>query len=134
MALYKEHGVNPLGGCLPMFVQMPVLFALFVVFRSTIAFRGQGFLGYVPDLSAPDPFYILPIFMGVTMLAQSRLTPVEDPKQRMISTMMPIVFTALFLNMPSGLVLYWTVSNLVSIAQQVLVNRGTLLKATAGKA
>lgn len=123
MAMYRENGVNPLGGCLPMLAQMPVLYALFIVFRSTIAFRGQGFLGYLPDLAAPDPLYILPAFMGLTMLLQQMLNKVEDPKQRTIGLVMPVVFTFVFLKMPSGLVLYWTTSNIISMIQQALVNR-----------
>ncbi|MAE70603.1 MAG: hypothetical protein CME06_09060 [Gemmatimonadetes bacterium] len=125
MKLYREHGVNPLGGCLPMIVQMPVLYALFIVFRSTIAFRGEPFLGYIPDLSAPDPYWILPLLMGVSMLIQQKVMAqmMTDPRQKMMGYMMPVIFTALFLNMPSGLVLYWTVSNLASILQQILINR-----------
>ena len=123
MGLYRDHGVNPLGGCLPMIVQMPVLYAMFIVFRSTIAFRGQGFLGYLPDLAAPDPFYILPAVMGLTMLLQQLLNKVEDPKQRMMGILMPVIFTFVFLKMPSGLVLYWTISNIISMIQQALVNK-----------
>ena len=132
MKLYREHGVNPLGGCLPMIVQMPVLYALFIVFRSTIAFRGEPFLGYIPDLSAPDPYWILPLVMGVSMLLQQKVMAqmVTDPRQKMLGYMMPVIFTALFLNMPSGLVLYWTVSNVASIIQQILINRRSVEGAT----
>lgn len=132
MKVYKEHGVNPLGGCLPMLVQMPVLYAMFIVFRTTIAFRGQSFLGYIPDLSAPDPYWIMPLLMGVTMLAQARLNPVTDANQRMMAYGMPVMFTFFFLNMPSGLVLYWTVSNVVTMGQQYLVNRTFARRATVG--
>ena len=132
MKLYREHGVNPLGGCLPMIVQMPVLYALFIVFRSTIAFRGEPFLGYIPDLSAPDPYWILPLLMGASMLIQQKVMAqmMTDPRQKMMGYMMPVIFTALFLNMPSGLVLYWTVSNVASILQQVLINRRSVEGAT----
>jgi YidC/Oxa1 family membrane protein insertase len=125
MKVYREEGVNPLGGCLPMVLQMPVLYALFIVFRSTIAFRGEPFLGYIADLSAPDPYWILPILMGVTMLAQQKASGqlVSDPRQKMMGYAMPVVFTFIFLSMPSGLVLYWTVSNVVSVLQQVSIGK-----------
>lgn len=124
MKLYKERGVNPLGGCLPMLLQMPVLYALFIVFRSTIAFRGEPFLYYILDLSAPDPYWILPLLMGATMLLQQKVMGQmnADPRQKMMMYMMPVVFTFIFLNMPSGLVLYWTVSNMASVAQQAWTN------------
>lgn len=133
MRLYKEEGVNPMGGCLPMLLQMPLLFALFMVFRTTIELRGQGFFWWIKDLSVPDtiftfpgnfslPLYgnsinILPILMGITMFIQQKMT-VTDPKQKMMVYFMPIFFTLLFNNFPSGLNLYYALFNLLSIAQQ----------------
>ncbi len=136
LRLYQEHGVNPLGGCLPMLLQMPLLYALFVVFRSTIEFRQAPFFGWIQDLSAPDtiftlpftiPFYgngvnILPIFMGVTMFIQQKMST-TDPKQKMLIYLMPVMFTLLFNNLPSGLNLYYALFNLFSIAQQSWVSK-----------
>lgn len=133
MKLYKEEGVNPMGGCLPMLLQMPLLFALFIVFRTTIELRGQGFFWWITDLSAPDtiftfpgnfaiPMYgntvnILPIVMGVTMYIQQKMT-VTDPKQKMMIYFMPIFFTLLFNSFPSGLNMYYALFNILSIIQQ----------------
>jgi YidC/Oxa1 family membrane protein insertase len=133
MKLYKEEGVNPMGGCLPMLLQMPLLFALFIVFRTTIELRGQGFFWWIKDLSAPDTIYtfpgsfaipmygntvnILPIIMGVTMYIQQKMT-VTDPKQKMMIYFMPIFFTLLFNSFPSGLNMYYALFNILSIVQQ----------------
>jgi YidC/Oxa1 family membrane protein insertase len=133
MKLYKEEGVNPMGGCLPMLLQMPLLFALFIVFRTTIELRGQGFFWWIKDLSAPDtiftfpgnfaiPMYgntvnVLPIIMGVTMYIQQKMT-VTDPKQKMMIYFMPIFFTLLFNSFPSGLNMYYALFNILSIIQQ----------------
>jgi YidC/Oxa1 family membrane protein insertase len=131
MKLYKEHGVNPMGGCLPMLLQMPLLYALFIVFRSTIELRQAPFFGWIKDLSAPDaiftlpfsiPLYgnlvcVLPIVMGATMLIQQAMT-VTDPKQKMMVYMMPIIMTLAFNTFPSGLNLYYTLFNVLSILQQ----------------
>jgi YidC/Oxa1 family membrane protein insertase len=124
MATYKTHGVNPLGGCLPMLIPMPVLFALFFVFVNTIEFRGVSFL-WLPDLSRPDPFYIIPIVMGASMFAlswigQRGLPP--NPQTKMMMYIMPGVFTFMFLNFSSGLNLYYAVSNLASLPQQWLIS------------
>lgn len=130
MKLYKEAGVNPMGGCLPILLQMPLLWALFIVFRSTIELRQQGFL-WIADLSGPDtianlpfsiPIYgnsfnILPLMMGLTMLLQQKLS-VTDPKQKAMVYIMPIFMTLLFNNFPSGLNLYYTLFNILSIFQQ----------------
>ena len=146
MALYKEAGVNPLGGCLPLVFQMPVFIALFSVLRNTIELRGAPFVLWINDLSSPDVlfdfgvklpflgsgFHVLPLLMGVAMFVQSKTgggSPTGGPaagaagQQKMMQTMMPIVFTVMFYNMPSGLVLYWFVNNIFSIAQQYLVHR-----------
>jgi len=122
MRLYKEHKVNPLGGCLPMLLQMPVLWALFYVFRMTIEFRGSGFIWWIEDLSAPDSPPVLPIVMGLSMFLQQKLSPQSaDPKMAPMMYIMPVVLTFVFIGFPSGLVLYWTASNILAIAQQLLV-------------
>ncbi len=125
MAVYKEHGVNPLGGCLPMLLPMPVLFALFFVFANTIEFRGVPFL-WLPDLSRPDPIYIIPLLMGASMFAltwigQRGLPP--NPQTKMMMYVMPGMFTFLFLNFSSGLNLYYAVSNIASLPQQWLISK-----------
>ncbi len=129
MKLYKDHGINPLGGCLPMLLQMPVLFALFIVFRSTIQLRGQPFILWINDLSAPDalhlgvnlPFigdniHVLPILMGLTMIWQSKMS-VTDPKQKMMVYFMPIFLVFIFYSLPSGLNLYYAIFNVLSMVQ-----------------
>ncbi len=116
MALYKEKKVNPLGGCLPNLIPMPILFALFFVFQATIEFRGQPFL-WLGDLSQPDPLYILPVFMGATIYASSKMTT-TDPKMAAMTYVMPIVLTFVFLNLAAGLVLYYALSNLLTFVQQ----------------
>ncbi|MDO9079815.1 MAG: membrane protein insertase YidC, partial [Desulfuromonadales bacterium] len=124
MTLYKEHRVNPLGGCLPMLVQIPVFFALYQVLMNMIELRHAPFIFWLTDLSVKDPYYITPLVMGATMFIQQKLTPSQlDPIQQKIFLAMPIVFTFLFLNFPSGLVVYWLVNNVLTIAQQLSVNR-----------
>ena len=125
MKLYKEHKVNPLGGCLPMLVPFPILLALFFVFANTIEFRGVPFL-WLPDLSLRDPYYIIPVVMGASMWALSKLGQIgmpPNPQAKMMTTVMPIMMTVLFLNFASGLNLYYAVSNLVSLPQQFHINR-----------
>lgn len=116
MSLYRENKVNPLGGCLPNLIPLPILFALFFVFQGTIEFRGQPFL-WLPDLSLPDPIYILPVFMGATIWASSKMTQ-TDPKMAAMTWLMPIVLTFVFFNLASGLVLYYAFSNLLTFFQQ----------------
>jgi len=124
MELYKREKVNPLGGCLPILVQIPVFIALYWVLLGTVEMRQAPWLGWVGDLSVKDPYFILPLVMGATMLLQTSLNPAPpDPIQAKIMWIMPIVFTGMFLFFPAGLVLYWTVNNLLSIAQQWQVNR-----------
>ena len=124
MELYKKEKVNPLGGCLPILVQIPVFIALYWVLLGTVEMRGAPWLGWITDLSVKDPYFILPLVMGVTMFISNRLNPQPpDPMQAKVMMLMPIVFTGMFLFFPSGLVLYWTVNNLLSIAQQWQVNR-----------
>jgi YidC/Oxa1 family membrane protein insertase len=122
--LYKKNKVNPVGGCLPMLIQLPVFFALYKVLLVAIELRGAPFMFWITDLSAKDPYYILPIVMGLTMLLQQKMTPSGmDPRQAKMMLMMPVVFTFLFLNFASGLVLYWLVNNILGITQQFFVNK-----------
>ncbi|GBD99899.1 membrane protein insertase YidC [bacterium BMS3Abin07] len=124
MAMYKKYKVNPMGGCLPMLVQIPVFFALYKVLLVAIEMRDAPWILWIQDLSAKDPIYVLPIIMGATMFLQQKMTPTSaDPKQAKIMMFMPIIFTFMFLNFPSGLVLYWLMSNLLSIIQQFFVNK-----------
>jgi YidC/Oxa1 family membrane protein insertase len=135
MKLYRETGVNPLGGCLPLVLQFPVFIGLYYALQSSIDLRQAPFFGWIDDLSRPEslftlpgfnlPVRILPLIMGATMVLQQRMTPTTmDPQQaRMMMTIMPIMFTVLFYQFPSGLVLYWMVSNLLAIAHQAWVNR-----------
>jgi len=124
MALYKTNSVNPLGGCLPMLVQIPVFFALYQVLLNSIALRHAPFAFWLMDLSAKDPYYITPLLMGASMFVQQKMTPTTaDPMQAKIFMMMPIVFTFMFLNFPSGLVIYWLVNNLLTILQQYFIHR-----------
>lgn len=123
--LYKQHGVNPVGGCLPMLLPMPVLFALFFVFANTIEFRGVPFL-WLPDLSRADPLYIIPLVMGASMFALSKIGQIgipPNPQAKMMLYIMPVMFTVLFLNFSSGLNLYYAVSNIASLPQQWLIAR-----------
>ena len=123
MALYKQYKVNPMAGCLPMVIQIPVFFALYRVLYNAIELRGASFL-YIPDLSLKDPFYIAPLLMGATMILQQRMTPTSaDPKQARMMMFMPIIFTAMFLNFSSGLVLYFLFSNIFAIGEQTLVRK-----------
>ncbi len=135
MKMYKEQGVNPMGGCLPMLLQMPLLYALFVTFRNTVALRGESFIFWIKDLANPDtiavlpfniPMYgnqlnILPLLMGATMLVQQKMS-MKDPKQKMMVYFMPVFFTLLFNSFPSGLNLYYMLFNLFSIIQQKFIS------------
>ena len=127
MKLYSEHKINPMGGCLPMVLQIPILFALYRMFYSAIELRHTSFHlvgSWLPDLSAKDPYYITPILMGLSQFVMQKMTPTPgDPTQQKIMLIMPIFFTVLFLNFPSGLVIYWLVSNILSIIQQAYINR-----------
>ena len=128
MRLYKEHNVNPLGGCLPMLIPMPVLFALFFVFANTIEFRGAPFL-WLPDLSRADPYFIIPVVMGLSMFVLSKVGQIGVPPNPQTKTMlyfMPVFMTLLLLRFASGLNLYYAVSNIFSIPQQYLIARRRL--------
>jgi YidC/Oxa1 family membrane protein insertase len=142
MALYKQEGVNPMGGCLPLLVQLPILWALYTVFANAIELRHAPFFLWVNDLSVPDtlitlslggfalPLRPLALLMGASMFLQQKMAPqVGDPAQRKIFMMMPIIFTFMFYSFPSGLVLYWFVNNVLTIGQQVLTER--LMQRTA---
>lgn len=135
MKFYKEHGINPLGGCLPMLLQMPLLVALFIVFRSTIQLRGQPFVLWIDDLSRPDDLFIgvslpllgdtihvLPILMGLTMIWQSKMT-ITDPKQKIMAYFMPIFLVFIFYSFPSGLNLYYSLFNLFSMVQTRMIKK-----------
>nr|WP_113865668.1 membrane protein insertase YidC [Brenneria salicis]NMN93412.1 protein translocase subunit yidC [Brenneria salicis ATCC 15712 = DSM 30166]RBP64383.1 protein translocase subunit yidC [Brenneria salicis ATCC 15712 = DSM 30166]RLM31401.1 membrane protein insertase YidC [Brenneria salicis ATCC 15712 = DSM 30166] len=126
MALYKSEKVNPLGGCFPLLIQMPIFLALYYMLMGSVELRHAPFALWIHDLSAQDPYYILPLLMGVTMFFIQKMSPttVTDPMQQKIMTYMPVIFTVFFLWFPSGLVLYYIVSNLVTILQQQLIYRG----------
>ena len=141
MALYKTEGVNPAGGCLPMLLQIPVFFAFYNLLSSAFELRLAPWLGWIQDLSAMDPYYILPVAMGVAMLAQQKLMPaMGDPMQRRMMMFMPFFITFVCLKLPSGLALYWTTSNVLGIVQQAFYSRiredppGGEAAAKAGKA
>ncbi|HZJ33294.1 MAG TPA: membrane protein insertase YidC [Vicinamibacterales bacterium] len=124
MNLYRERGVNPASGCVPMLLTMPVLLAFYSLLSMSIELRGAPFVGWIHDLSAPDPYFVIPLLMGITMFWQQRISPTSaDPTQQRVMMIMPIMFTAMMAFSPSGVVLYWTVSQLWAIGQQYLTNR-----------
>ena len=124
MNLYKKHGVNPLGGCLPMLIQMPIFFALFSMLSNSVELYRSQFIFWIHDLTAPDPYYALPLTMGAMMFAQQRLSPTPpDPQQKVMMYMMPVMFTAFSMFVPSGLTLYYLVNTLLTMLQQWWMNR-----------
>jgi YidC/Oxa1 family membrane protein insertase len=124
MELYKKEKINPLGGCLPILVQIPVFISLYWVLLESVSLRQAPFIFWIHDLSIHDPYFVLPLLMGITMFAQQKLNPAPpDPMQARIMMALPFVFTFLFLFFPSGLVLYWFINNLLSIAQQWVITR-----------
>jgi YidC/Oxa1 family membrane protein insertase len=124
MQLYRTEKINPLGGCLPILVQMPVFLAFYWVLVESIELRQADFILWLNDLTAMDPYFILPVLFGVSMWFQQRLNPApQDPMQANMMKVFPIVFTVFFAFFPSGLVLYWLVNNLLSIAQQWHITR-----------
>jgi YidC/Oxa1 family membrane protein insertase len=135
MKLYRREGVNPLGGCLPMVLQIPVFIGLFYALRSSIELRHSPFFGWITDLSVPEslftipgleiPVRVLPLLMGASMIAQQKLTPMQvDPAQaKMMLIVMPVMMTFMFYQFPSGLVLYWMVSNVIAITHQLWIGR-----------
>lgn len=129
MDLYKTEKINPLGGCLPMLIQIPVFIALYWSILASVEMRYAPFFGWITDLSAPDPYYILPVIMGVSMIIQMRLNPKPpDPMQAKLMQIMPIIFSVMFFFFPAGLVLYSIVNNILSIAQQWFITRSTEAK------
>ncbi|PZP59238.1 MAG: membrane protein insertase YidC [Azospira oryzae] len=124
MDLYKEEKINPLGGCLPILIQIPVFIALYWVLVAAVELRNAPFIGWIQDLSAPDPYFVLPVVMGVTMWIQTKLNPTPpDPIQARVMQIMPVAFSVFFFFFPAGLVLYWLVNNILSIAQQWYITR-----------
>ncbi|EJP74339.1 MULTISPECIES: membrane protein insertase YidC [Campylobacter] len=125
MELYKKNGANPMGGCLPILLQIPVFFAIYRVLLNAIELKGAPWILWIHDLSAMDPFFILPILMGATMFLQQRLTPTTftDPMQEKIMKYLPLIFTFFFVTFPAGLTLYWFVNNVCSVIQQIFVNK-----------
>jgi len=123
MALYREKGVNPASGCVPMLLTMPVLFAFYSMLSVAVEIRGEPWALWIKDLSQHDPYYITPLLMGATMFWQQRMTPVADPTQQKVMMLTPIMFLVFFLWAPSGLVLYWLMSNLIGIGQQYATNK-----------
>ena len=124
MDLYKQEKINPLGGCFPILVQIPVFIALYWVLLESVELRQSGFVFWIKDLSTPDPYFVLPVVMGVTMFVQQKLNPAPmDPIQQKVMMMLPFIFTIFFAFFPSGLVLYWVANNTLSIAQQWMITR-----------
>lgn len=124
MELYRSEKINPLGGCLPILIQIPVFIALYWVLVESVELRQANFVFWIHDLASPDPYYVLPIIMGLSMLIQQKLNPAPpDPMQAKVMMFLPVVFTILFLNFPAGLVLYWTINNSLSILQQWYITR-----------
>ena len=125
MELYRRHGANPASGCLPMLLTMPILIAFYRLLSMAVELRGAPFMGWIDDLSVQDPFYVTPLIMGASMVYQQRLQPAgaASPEQQRIMTLMPVLFTVMFLWAPSGLVIYWLTSNVLGIGQTVVTNR-----------
>jgi len=124
MEMYKKEKINPLGGCLPIVVQIPVFIALYWVLLESVELRQAPFIFWLQDLSIKDPFYVLPLIMGISMFMQQKLNPAPpDPVQAKIMMSLPFVFTIFFAFFPSGLVLYWVTNNVLSIAQQWYITR-----------
>jgi YidC/Oxa1 family membrane protein insertase len=132
MELYKTEKINPLGGCLPIVVQIPVFIALYWVLLASVEMRNAPWIGWIQDLASPDPWYILPVIMAVSMFIQTKLNPTPpDPIQAKVMMAMPIVFSVMFFFFPAGLVLYWVVNNILSIAQQWVITKKIEAKAAA---
>ncbi|HRU38630.1 MAG TPA: membrane protein insertase YidC, partial [Candidatus Goldiibacteriota bacterium] len=129
MKLYREYNVNPLGGCLPMLLQIPIFIALYQTLISMVELKGAYFFGWLKDLSRPDPLFILPVFMGVSMIIQQMMskpvsmTPEAETQQKIMMWGMPIFLTFMALKWPAGLLLYWSMSNVLAIIQQTFVNK-----------
>ena len=126
--LYRKYNVNPLSGCLPLLIQLPIFLALFNALRTSWSLHGAKFIWWITDLSSKDPYYILPILMGVVMFFQQKgnIPPGTDPAQAAMFKYMPLIFTLMFMNFPSGLVLYWLTNSLLVFAIQTFVNKKML--------
>jgi YidC/Oxa1 family membrane protein insertase len=124
MAMYKKHGANPMGGCLPMILQIPVFFALYRVLLNAEELQGAPWVGWIVNLADKDPYYVLPILMGITMWLMQKVQPntMTDPMQQKIFQWFPVIMTFFFLTFPAGLVLYWLTNNILSIVQQYIIN------------
>lgn len=134
MDLYRKEKINPMGGCLPILIQIPVFIALYWVLMGAVELRHAPFFGWIKNLSALDPYYVLPVLMGISMFVQSKLNPTPaDPIQAKVMTWMPIIFSVFFLWFPAGLVLYWLVNNILSIWQQWYINKTIHAEASARK-
>jgi YidC/Oxa1 family membrane protein insertase len=134
MELYKTEKINPLGGCLPILVQIPVFIGLYWMLLASVEMRHAPFMLWIQDLSAPDPYWVLPVLMGLSMIIQTKLNPKPtDPIQAKVMTWMPVVFSIFFFFFPAGLVLYWLVNNILSIVQQAYINRTIHAAALAKK-
>jgi YidC/Oxa1 family membrane protein insertase len=126
MELYKTEKVNPMAGCLPIVVQIPVFISLYWVLLASVEMRDAPWIGWIQDLATPDPYYVLPLIMAATMFLQTRLNPTPpDPVQAKVMMFMPLIFSAMFFFFPAGLVLYWLVNNIFSIAQQWFITHQT---------
>ena len=133
MKLYKEHKVNPVGGCLPMVLQMPVFVALFNILYMTIDLRQAPFMLWITDLSTQDPYYVLPVLMGISMVVQQKIMPTTmDPTQAKMMMILPVGLTFLFVTFPAGLVLYWVTNNVLTVTQQFVTDRYILKKPRGG--
>ena len=125
MELYKKNGANPMGGCLPILMQIPIFFAIYRVLLNAIELKGAEWILWIKDLSLMDPYFVLPILMGITMFLQQKLTPTNftDPMQEKIMKFLPLIFTFFFVTFPAGLTLYWFINNVCSVVQQIFVNK-----------
>jgi YidC/Oxa1 family membrane protein insertase len=134
MEMYRTEKINPMGGCLPILVQIPVFISLYWVLLGSVELRHAPFFGWIQDLSATDPYFVLPILMGATMIIQTFLNPPPtDPIQAKVMKIMPVLFSVFFFFFPAGLVLYWLVNNILSIWQQWAINRMIHAEALAKK-
>jgi YidC/Oxa1 family membrane protein insertase len=134
LELYRTEKINPMGGCLPILIQIPVFISLYWVLMGAVELRHAPFMLWITDLSVKDPFYVLPIIMGISMIIQTKLNPAPtDPMQAKLMMIMPVVFSVFFFFFPAGLVLYWVINNVLSILQQWMINRSIHSAALAKK-
>ena len=134
LELYRTEKINPMGGCLPILIQIPVFISLYWVLMGAVELRHAPFMLWITDLSVKDPYYVLPIIMGISMIIQTKLNPAPtDPMQAKLMMIMPVVFSVFFFFFPAGLVLYWVINNVLSILQQWMINRSIHAAALAKK-